>query len=73
MQDHFYESGTENALGCECLHKGLYRIVGAEHIGFMRSRVNKTPVRHVRGIRYMSDLVSCKWVLVHFTWHTLEA
>ena len=46
MPDHFHEPDTENTLECECLHKELYRIMGAERIGFMRSRVSKTPIRH---------------------------
>ena len=46
MPDRLYESDTGNAPECECLHKELYRIVGAERIGFMRSRVNKTSIRH---------------------------
>ena len=42
MPDRFCESSTENAPECECLHKKLYRISGAELIGLIRSRVNKT-------------------------------
>ena len=46
MPDCFYETDTENAPECECLHKELYRISGAEGVVFMQSRVNKTLIRH---------------------------
>ena len=46
MPDRLYESDTGNIPECECLHKELYRIVGAERIGFMHSLVNKTSLRH---------------------------
>ena len=46
MPDRFYESETGSASECECLHKELYQIARAERIGFMRSRVNKTPIQH---------------------------
>ena len=48
MPDRFYESDTKNARECEYSHKELYRISGAKRIGFMRSRVNETPIRHER-------------------------
>ena len=46
MPNRFYQSDTENVPKCKYLHKDLYRIVGAERIGFMQSRVNKTPIKH---------------------------
>ena len=45
MPDRFHESDTENAP--ECVN--TQRVVpnsGAERIGFIRSRVNKTPIRY---------------------------
>ena len=44
MPDCFHESDTGNAPECECLYKELYRIYGAEHIGFMHNHVNKMPI-----------------------------
>ena len=48
MPDRFYESDKENTPECESLHKEWYRISGAKRIGFKRSLLNKTPVRHER-------------------------
>ena len=48
MPDRFYESDTENTPEGECLHKELYRSLGAERIVFIRSRVNEAPIRHER-------------------------
>ena len=46
MPDRFHESDTENAPECGCLHKEYLPNSGAERIGFIRSRVNKTPIRY---------------------------
>ena len=49
MLDHSYKSGTKDSSECDCLHKSwsrLVRIVGAESIGFMQSRVDKSPTQH---------------------------
>ena len=46
MPDRFYGTDKENAPECECLPQELYQIAGAERNRFMRSRVNKTPIRH---------------------------
>ena len=35
VPDRFYKSDTENATECECLHKKLQQISGAEHIEFI--------------------------------------
>ena len=60
--DRFYESNTENAPECECLHKELYRIVGAAY-RIHAKLCKQNPIPTWKGIRYISDPVLCKWGL----------
>ena len=72
MLDRFHQSDTENAPSVGVYTKS-YTNSGAECIGFIRSRVNKTQ-SDMNLNRYICDPVSCKWGLKLFRyWNPPES